>query len=151
MKHCINGYELETRICRLSDRNFILNLFKKTVFKNISEYHVPSIEMFDDRLKSDYQEKRIITHASKNIGMFQLSKKNNEFWITGLFLIQEYQSKGIAKYFMNYFEQYAKKEKYTYIQLSVWDNNPAVEFYKKCGYSIKKTIAHKHIMKKYLE
>lgn len=54
----INGFEILCRTCKLSDRNFILNLFKKTIFVYISKYYNPNIKMFDERFYSDYKEKK---------------------------------------------------------------------------------------------
>lgn len=107
----INGYEVLCRRCAISDRSFILMLFKKTIFKYISEYHIPNIKMFDERFYWDYKEKRILLRASRRIGMFQLSERNNKLAITWLFLSEQYQGKGIAKYLMTYFEDIAKAKK----------------------------------------
>lgn len=78
--------------------------------------------------------------------MFQLSKRNERLAITGLFLSKAYQGKGIAKYLMNYFETVAKKNCYLEIELLVWDNNPAKDFYKKLGYKTNSKRNHKYLM-----
>ena len=104
----INGYEVLCRTCTISDRSFILRLFKRTIFKFISEYHIPNIKMFDERFYWDYKEKKILLRSSRRIGMFQLSERNNRLAITWLFLSEQYQGKGIAKYLMTYFEDIAK-------------------------------------------
>lgn len=146
----IEGFEVLCRKCKISDRDFILNLFNKTIFKYISEYYNPNIQMFDERFYSDYKEKRILLKGSRRIGMFQLSERNNRLAITGLFLSEAYQGKGIAKYLMSYFEKIAKSKGYLEIELLVWDNNPAKNFYKKLGYKIDSKKDHKYLMIKYL-
>ena len=150
-KFNINGFEILCRTCKTTDRNFILNLFQKTIFIYISKYYEPSIKMFDERFYSDYKEKKIILRGSRRIGMFQLSERNNRLAITGLFLSETYQGKGIAKYLMNYFEEVAKANKYSEIELLVWDNNPAKNFYKKLGYKIDSKKDHKYLMVKSLK
>lgn len=82
--------------------------------------------------------------------MFQLSARNNRLAITGLFLSESYQGRGIAKYLMSYFEEIAKAENYSEIELLVWDNNPAKDFYKKLGYKIDSEKDHKYLMVKSL-
>lgn len=80
--------------------------------------------------------------------MFQLTERNKRLAITGLFLSKTYQGKGIAKYLMNYFEDLAKKNNYSEIELLVWDNNPAKDFYKKLGYKTESKKEHKYLMVK---
>lgn len=147
----INGFQITARMCKLSDKAFILTLFKESIFTYISAFYTPSIEMFEERFQSDYNEKRILLRGSRRIGMFQLSKRNNRLAITGLFLKKAYQGKGIAKHLMNYFEEIAKNHGYTEIELLVWENNPAKEFYKKMGYVIESKKDHKFLMVKRIE
>ena len=150
-KFNINNFEIICRTCRINDRNFILNLFQKTIFKYISKYYDPNIKMFDERFYSDYKEKKILLRGSRRIGMFQLSEQNNRLAITGLFLSESYQGKGIAKYLMKYFEEVAKTKGYLEIELLVWDNNPAKNFYKKLGYKTDLKKDHKYLMVKSLK
>jgi ribosomal protein S18 acetylase RimI-like enzyme len=150
-KFNIEGFEISCRTCKISDRTFILNLFKKTIFNYISKYNDLSIKMFDERFYSDYKEKKILLKDSRKIGMFQLSERNNRLAITGLFLSKTYQGKGIAKHLMNYFEEVAKIKNYSEIELLVWDNNPAKNFYKKIGYKIDSKKDHKYLMIKSLK
>lgn len=147
-KFNINNFEISCRTCKIEDRSFILNLFKDTIFNYISKYYNPSIEMFDKRFYSDYKEKKILLKKKRRIGLFQLSIRNNRLAITGLFLKENYQGKGIAKHLMNYFEKVAKDEKYLEIELLVWENNPAKKFYEKLGYKIESKKNHKYLMVK---
>ena len=52
---------------------------------------------------------------------------------------------------MNYFEKVAKSKNYSEIELVVWDNNPAKNFYKKLGYQIALKKDHKYLMVKSLQ
>lgn len=147
-KFNINGFEVFSRGCQLSDRDFLLTLYKNTIFKQVSKYYQPSIDMFDERFYADYKEKKILLRGKRRIGMFQLTERNKRLAITGLFLSKTYQGKGIAKYLMNYFEDLAKKNNYSEIELLVWDNNPAKDFYKKLGYKTESKKEHKYLMVK---
>jgi len=144
----INGYVVNSRTCLKSDKQFILNLFKDSIFIYVSEYYVPDINMFNNRFNSDYKERRILLIGKRRIGSFQLTEKDNSLYVTGLFLTKTYQGKGIAKYLMNYFETVAKNNNYSKIKLHVWNNNPARFFYKKLGYKIISKKNHKYLMQK---
>lgn len=142
----INGYKVTCRKCKRSDRDFVLNLLRETIFPYVSEYFEPSIEMFDERFYSDYPEKKILLRGQRRIGMFQLSEGNQRLVITGLFLHPQYQGKGIAKHLMRYFEKIAIRKGYNKIELLVWDNNPAQHFYEKLGYEKMSHQKHKFLM-----
>lgn len=150
-KFDVNGLEISCRTCKKSDRDFILNLFKDTIFHQVSEYYDPSIEMFDDRFYSDYKERKILLRGLRRIGMFQISERNSRLAVRGLFLSKDYRGKGIAKHLMGYFEEVARKNRYSGIELSVWDNNPAEKFYEKLGYKIDSKKNHKYLMIKSLK
>lgn len=102
--------------------------------------------MFDERFKNDYMERTIIMRKSRRIGLFQLNKNKDQLQINGLLISPFYQSKGIGSHLMTYFEEVAKQENLKKIELSVWDNNPAVKFYKKNGYTITQKKSHKFTM-----
>ena len=106
--------------------------------------------MFDERFYSDYKEKKILLRGLRRIGFFQLSERNNRLAITGLFLSEAYHGKGIATHLMDYFEEVARANSYSEIELLVWDNNPAKNFYEKLGYQIHSEKDHKYLMIKSL-
>lgn len=144
----VNDLKLHCRPANLNDRDFVLRLTRELIFKYVEKYYSPSISMFDERFRKDYRERTIIMRKSRRIGLFQLNKDGNQLQINGLLLSPFYQSKGIGSYLMGYFEEIAKQEKLKEIKLSVWENNPAVKFYKKTGYIIKHKKAHKITMVK---
>lgn len=147
----IANLEITVHPCQFGDRDFILKLLKKTLFPFVSKYYKPSVEMFDERFKKDYKERKILMRGKRRIGFFQLKKENQQLIINGLFISPTYQGKGVGKYLMNYFEEVAKKENLKTIGLQVWENNPAKNFYKKCGYKIISSKKHKHIMNKKID
>ena len=61
-----------------------------------------------------------------------------------MFLKKEFRGKGIGYNLMKQFENKNIKT----ICLKVWDNNPAVQFYKKLGYKIVEEKDHKYLMEK---
>lgn len=150
MKFNVGGFEFRCRMCRRSDRDFVLGLYKKTLFRQVAEYHEPSVKLFDERFYSDYRQKRIIMRGKRRIGMYQLLKMDDKLMIKGLFLSPFYHGKGIGSVLMDQFERYARKKGLPSIQLHVWENNPAVGFYKKLGFSIEAKEEHKYRMVKEL-
>ena len=53
-------------------------------------------------------------------------------------VLEEYQGKGIGKALINKVIEFAKQEKFDYIDLGVWSfNKQAQEFYKHCGFEEK--------------
>jgi len=97
------------------------------------------------------KKRKILLRGSRRIGMFQLSERNNRLAIAGLFLLESYRGKGIAKHLMNYFEEVANSKSYSEIELLVWDDNPAKNFYKKLGYKTDSKKDHKYLMVKSLK
>src|SRR3989339_807147 len=144
MKWLIDNLEIQTSPCQKSDRDFVLSLIKKTLFPYVAKYYKPSIKMFDDRFSKDYKERKILLRGKRRIGFFQLKKTNKRLIINGLFLSPSYQGKGIGKFLMTYFEMFAQKNKLKNIELQIWDNNPAKDFYKKNGYKIVIRKNHKY-------
>lgn len=147
MRFNVNGLELSSRQCQRSDREFVLGLYKKTLFRQVAEYHVPSVKMFDERFYADYKHKRILLRGKRRIGMYQVGEFEDKLVIKGLFISLSYQGKGIGACLMDHFEQLARKKSLN-LELQVWDNNPAVGFYKKHGFRIMSKEGHKYRMLK---
>lgn len=88
----------------------------------------------------------ILLEGKKRIGFYQLTPRGKELDITKIFLSPSSQGKGIGSQLMKKFEVLGCKK----ITLRVWDNNPALKFYKKLGYKITKKENHKIHMEKNL-
>lgn len=144
IKFNINGEIIKTRVCKKSDYNFVFGLVKKTIFPYVAKYFKPSKQMFDERFAKDYNKRVLLIKGKKRIGFYQLIPKDNKLDITGIFLSQTYQNKGIGRYLMHYFETLGYKK----LELQVWENNPAYHFYKKIGYEVISKNQHKYLMKK---
>jgi len=139
--------ETKIRSCKLSDYDFVIDLVRKTIFPLVSEYYKVDENIYKERFKTDFKERRILEINKKPIGFYQIKQNGDELEIKGLFLIDEYRNKGIGKYLMEKFE---KIKGIKSLILKVWDNNKAVGFYKKLGYKVIEEKDHKFLMKKYL-
>ena len=136
---------IKIRKCKLSDYDFVIDLVRKTIFPLVSEYHAVDESIYKERFGIDFKERKILEINKRPIGFYQIKQNNNELEIKGLFLIDEYRNKGIGKDFM---EEFEKTKGIKSLVLKVWDNNKAVEFYKKLGYKIIEEKDHKFLMKK---
>lgn len=144
----VNNLHISCRPCEKGDRDFVLNLYKTTIFLNIAEFFEPSIEMFDTQFNSDYAKRVILTLDTERIGVYQLTSMDQTLDITGLFLTESTRGRGIAKYLLNSFELNARETGKTTLRLEVWRNNSAANFYKHMGFDIHETKGHKYIMTK---
>ncbi len=136
---------IKTKKCKLSDYDFVINLVRNTIFPLVSEYYEVDENIYKERFKTDFEERKILEIDKKPIGFYQIKQNSNELEIKGLFLIDEYRNKGIGKYLM---EEFEKINGIKSLVLKVWDNNKAVEFYKKLGYKTIEEKDHKFLMKK---
>ena len=137
--------KIKTRNCNLNDYGFVISLVRETIFPLVSKYYQVDENIYKERFKTDYKERKILETNGKPIGFYQIEQNNDELEIKGLFLIQEYRNKGIGKYLM---EEFEKINGIKSLVLKVWDNNKAVEFYKKLGYKTIEEKDHKFLMKK---
>jgi ribosomal protein S18 acetylase RimI-like enzyme len=136
--------EFKTRKCELKDYDFTIQLIRESLFPFVSLYFKPDEETYKKRFEEDYQERTILTANEKSIGFYQIKQDGQNLEIKGLFLIKDFRGKGIGYRLMKEFENNNVKT----ISLKVWENNPAVEFYKKLGYEIVKEKDHKYLMRK---
>lgn len=146
-KELLTISDFKIRKCKKEDYRFFYNLINKTlVIPFISKYFKPNSQRVKEDFLRDYQDIKIILLKRKRIGLYQIQRDDKTLIIVKLFLIPDYQSKGVGRLFMDYFETLDYKK----ISLEVWDNNPAVHFYKKLGYIIIKKKKHKIHMQKLL-
>ena len=136
---------IKTRKCKLSDYDFVIDLVRKTIFPLVSKYYKVDEDIYRKRFEEDFKERKILEINKKPIGFYQIKQNGDELEIKGLFLIDKYRNKGIGKYLM---EEFEKTKGIKIFVLKVWDNNKAVEFYKKLGYKIIEEKDHKFLMKK---
>ncbi len=134
------------RPCKMDDYTFVFGLVKETIFPLVSAYFVPSEELFKERFAVDYKERVILTYNSNDIGFYQinLNQKEKMLTVNGIFFCKDYRGKGFGTFFMQEFEKMGAE----WIRLRVWDNNPAVNFYRHLGYKIISMDNHKYLMEK---
>lgn len=128
------------------DYDFVYETTKETLYPYISKFLNPTKERFTEKFEKDWKHMIILIHDNKKIGFYQLNPEKDVLEIVKIFFIPEYQKKGLGTLFMKRFENMGYKK----ITLEVWENNPAVNFYKKLGYKPVKTTAHKIHMEKEL-
>lgn len=138
------SFTINTRKCNKSDYAFVFGLVKESIFPLIRKFFVPDKKMFDERFYSDYKERTILLMGKEKIGFYYIKKKKAVLYINGIFLVKKYRYKGLGSFLMKYFETLGCKK----IQLEVWENNPALKFYKKLGYKAVKKNQHKYVMEK---
>lgn len=136
--------EIKRRKCELNDYDFVISLIRETIFPLVSVYVKPDENIFKERFQKDYSERTILIFNEEPIGFCQLLQKDDKLEVKGIFLSKNYRGKGIGYNLMKEFETNGIKT----IGLHVWDNNPAVEFYKKLGYQIVEEKNHKYLMEK---
>ena|SRR3989338_872302 len=144
-----NPFDIETRACTKKDYDFVYALTKKTLFPCIEEYEPINKKEFDNDFTKRYKEIVILMKGKKRIGFYHIAPDafvKNALYITRIFISPAHQKKKIGYFLMKYFETLGYKK----IRLQVWDNNPAVKFYKNLGYKVISEKNHKYLIEKKL-
>lgn len=139
----VNGLKITSRNYIDSDYDFYYKLIKDSLHKYITKFYPWDIKIFDFEL-IDANRIKVLECKNERIGVISLKEEDEILIIESIFFIQSYQRQGIGKYFMNYFESFG----FAVIGLYVWENNPAVEFYKKLDFKIVKNKDHRYYMEK---
>lgn len=142
-----NPFGITTRKCTTKDKQFFCSLTQKTLWPFVSKYVTPDPRMTKDDFDKNYKEIKILMKGKRRIGFYRISPRKNTLYIHKIFLSPTYHGKGIGAWFMRYFETQGHKQ----LQLHVWENNPAVKFYKKLGYKVIEKKKHKLLMEKKLQ
>jgi len=131
------------------DYNFVYTNRKKTLFPYIEEYESINKKDFDKYFTKRYKEIIILMKGERRIGFYHIipdSFVKNALYLVMIFVSPAYREKKIGYFLMKYFETLGYKE----IRLQVWDNNPAVKFYKKLGYQVISKRGHRYLIQKKL-
>ena len=134
------------RACRETDYRFFMDLIVKTLKPYVEEYQKFDHEYVRDSFRQTWPQMKMIMSGSRRIGFYQIEGHEDTLMVKRIFLSPAYQKKGIGKRIMKEFENLGYKR----IRLEVWDNNPAVDFYKNLGYKVKKKEGHKVHMERSL-
>ena len=142
-----NPFGIKTRACTKKDYDFVYALAKKTLFRYIKEYEPINKKEFDGDFAKRYKEIVILLKGKKRIGFYHITPDTfvkNVLYVAKIFISPAYQKKKIGYFLMKYFEALGYKK----IRLQVWDNNPAVKFYKNLGYKVISEKNHKYLLEK---
>jgi ribosomal protein S18 acetylase RimI-like enzyme len=142
-----NIFNLTTRTCTIEDREFCFSLVKTSLWKYVAEYFPPTKAFFDEDFDNHYKDIIILEQDTSPIGYFMLREEPEGLHVVKIFLAEDMRRKGIGTFLMKYFETLTNHNR---LFLSVWDNNPAVAFYKKLGYKEIARNNHKLKMEKHI-
>ncbi len=146
--------KINIRLASITDLSEIKKLYKEVTYdiNNVKKINMLWNEVYPICvLESDInnEELYVIEIDSKIIGSFSLSTFDNPeyhvinwnsinkkwIYLNRLVILPSYQGKGYAKYAIKYVEQYAIKENYQVIRLTVHeDNKYAIGLYEKFGF-----------------
>ncbi len=102
-----------------------------------------SLDKLSRELKDENTAFYFVKSADENIGYMKLNEgpaqtelqKEDSFEIERIYVISDYQGKGIGRQLLEKAIQMAREKKATYIWLGVWEENKsAIQFYKKNGF-----------------
>ena len=143
-------FGIKEKCCKKKDYQFCYNLIRKTLFPYVSKFVKPSKKQFDADFKKRYFQIKILMKGKRRIGLYHISEdefEKNTLYVVRIFLSPKYQGKGIGNSLMTSFETLGFRK----IKLHVWENNPAVRFYKKLGYKVIAKKDHKYLMEKVIK
>ena len=153
MKPPSNGLTL--RVCRISDLDKLITISKNTfiaAFKNendpkdFADYIEAAFSR--EQLQKELMNKDSLFHfvyeGSQLVGYFKVNwaqaqtdvKDENALELERIYVLQEYQGKGIGEWLLQQIVAIAKKAALKYVWLGVWEHNPrAIRFYLKNGFT----------------
>lgn len=146
-----NPFNIKERKCKKSDYRFYRDLIVKTMKSLVEQYEEFNMEHVKDGFTKSSHEMRILKQGWRRIGFYQLRSHGTTLEITRIYLVPRMHGKGIGSWLMQHFETLAQEKGYKKIILEVWDNDPALNLYKKLGYKVKKKVKHKIHMEKVLK
>ncbi|RPI66512.1 MAG: GNAT family N-acetyltransferase [Ignavibacteriales bacterium] len=148
MKLNLRQWFLPSQNHSLNDFEIVRNILLSTWFDTYSSIVPPdelktylNLTCNDDKLIEAFNDKNIkgiIAEADgKPVGWLRtnIDQKENKFFINQLYVLKEYQGKGIGKRLMEIAEEEALKNNFDKIWLGVMSENlPSVEWYKRLGF-----------------
>ena len=133
----------------MKDYNFCHDLAKENMLDLVVK-HWGSWNSEIYKKSFDPSRTKLIIYNNKKIGFFRTKTENNILYIEDLQLLPSIKGKGLGTKTVKLIEDKAKKNNIKIIQLSVFKDNLAFNFYKKLDYKIKEDIKHSYIMEKKL-
>jgi ribosomal protein S18 acetylase RimI-like enzyme len=131
-------------------RNILLSTWLDTYSKIVPPEELKSylnLNGSDDKLNESFNDKNtngiIVEADGKPVAWMRtnIDQKENKFFINQLYVLEEYQGKGIGKKLMQFAEEEALKNNFDKIWLGVMSENlPSVKWYKSIGFIFKEEI-----------
>ncbi|HEX9739508.1 MAG TPA: GNAT family N-acetyltransferase [Ignavibacteriaceae bacterium] len=125
-------------------RNILLSTWLDTYSKIVPPEELKSylnLNGSDDKLNESFNDKNtngiIVEADGKPVAWMRtnIDQKENKFFINQLYVLEEYQGKGIGKKLIKIAEEEALKNNFDKIWLGVMSENlPSVEWYKRIGF-----------------
>lgn len=136
--------------CVINDYTFIHDLSKDNMGELVSKFWG---KWDSDKFKESFKSENIklIYYKNEKIGFFNLSSENELSYLHSIQLISEFQGKGIGKKVMQHIEKEEKKQNRKKMQLQVFKENRAKNFYEKLNYLIIKDNDTSVVMEKELK
>lgn len=138
-----NPFNIKERFCELEDYNFVLKIYRQTVFPYMKQTTKINLKLFKDNFLKNFKKITILMKGKRRIGFYMITKHKEHLFIDKLYLSRAYQKKGLGKYYMKQFEGLSDK-----IRLEVWKTNPAIKFYENLGYKKIKDQGFTYLMEK---
>jgi ribosomal protein S18 acetylase RimI-like enzyme/2'-5' RNA ligase len=141
-----NRHGLTSRPCQPWDRDVVYRLVEETMRPIISAHVEWDQERFDRDFDASWRQKQIILLNGRPVGYVQPDRSaDDHLYIAGLILDPAVQGQGLGSWLLGHMERLAEGRP---VRLHVWENNPAVAFYRRHGYQVVLTEGHKHLMEK---
>lgn len=137
--------------------NYLFKIEKENMKHHVDRFFEGG--WIDDKAKEDFYRLLKSTHTytmffeGEIIGFFMFTKLENEpvIFIKNFQVKKEFQGKGAGSKALEFMEEKAKELGCKSIELAVFEENPAIEFYKKKGFTkskIKAKNKHSVLMEK---
>lgn len=142
--------ELRIRNCDKSDYSFVYRLTKRNMEDYVRKFWGEwNTKLFRSNFK--IENIRIIKYKKKKIGFYDVERKGEYLYIHNLQITRSLQGKGIGKFLMSLIERKAHDQGLSEINLSVFNNSPAKNFYLSLGYQVLNDKKHSSIMTKIIQ
>jgi ribosomal protein S18 acetylase RimI-like enzyme len=141
-----NPLGLSARPCQPWDRDLVYRWVEETLRPVVSAHVEWDKDRFRDDFAASWRRKRVVLRDGRPIGYLQLDRSAEDYlYLAGLILDPAVHGQGIGSWLLGYMERQAEGRP---VRLHVWENNPAVGFYRRYGYEVVEAEGPKFLMEK---